>query len=305
MKYLKYSFIVLFILSLASCDEDQFTSVKTINFPEHESKLAVTSQISATPPGGNIVFPSVFVSHSLGIVDNDQYDIIDDATVELYKDGEPFYEFYYEPLTAEYMCDLNLDFTEGTYTLKVDSPDYEAVEATQTMPKKAEILSTTYQFEAIPFDFDNDLFDLMTVKIQDPAGEENFYSFDVYFEITDTTNGSVRKEGIYTDTDDPLFEFGYNIYHILPDVTFDGNTYDIRIVQNSEWVGIGQNEKLSAAIVRITTLTKDLYIYETSRYINSDAQGNPFAEPVLVHSNIDDGFGVFTLQNIEEFRHEF
>ena len=53
------------------------------------------------------------------------------------------------------------------------------------------------------------------------------------------------------------------------------------------------------------TGSKDLYLYETTRSLNQDAQGNPFAEPVLVHSNMEGGYGVFTLHNSTVYRYEF
>ena len=143
MKYLKYSFFVLFILSFASCNNGKFSQIKTIEFPVHESRLAVTAQFSAPSPDGDINLPEAFISHSLGIVDEQEYEIIDEAVVELHKDGSLLYELTYDTPRAKYIGDINQELTEGTYTLKVDAPNFDAVEVVQTMPRKAEVLSST------------------------------------------------------------------------------------------------------------------------------------------------------------------
>ncbi len=300
MKILKISFFVILLLNLMGCDEDRFTAVKNIEFPEHESVLAITSHIGLSD---QFTAPQAFVGHSLGILDQQDYTIINDATVELYKDGNLFYNL--EPLNnnGSYFGPSGQDITPGTYTMKVSAPNYDPVEATQVLPSMATVLSATYEFEKVPFDFDSDLYDLMKLKIADPEDEENFYAFEMVFEIMDG-NGNMREAFPYSDSDDPLFEYGYNVEHILPDISFNGKNYDVRLVQQSKW-DVQQGETLIAVRVNVITLTKDYYTYEISRNLNYEAEDNPFAEPVLVHSNFEGGFGVFTLNNVTTYRHEF
>ena len=83
MKNLKIYFFVIVLLSIVGCDEDQFSSVKNIDFPEHESVLAVTAHVQVSLD--SFVVPQAFVSHSLGILDQEDYKLITDATVELYE----------------------------------------------------------------------------------------------------------------------------------------------------------------------------------------------------------------------------
>lgn len=301
MKILKICFFVIVLLSVFGCDEDRFSSVKNIEFPEHESVLAVTSHIGGDEDDS--FKPKAFIGHSLGILDQADYALIGDASVEIFKDGTLFSTlenldnngFYYGPTVQE--------LTAGTYTMKVSAPNYDPIEATQVLPSKANILSSTYEFEKIPFDFDDDLYDLFKVKIADPEGEENFYAFDITLEIKES-NGNMRESHIYHNTDDPLFEYGYNFNTILPDISFDGKNYDARLLMQSQWE-VQDNEELVAARVLVYTLTRDYYTYEISRNLNFEAEDNPFAEPVLVHSNFDGGFGVFTLNSVTSYRHEF
>jgi hypothetical protein len=305
MNYLKYCVYILLLISFTSCDSDRFSSTKVIEFPEHVSKLAVTSHLSA--PGfdsSTVQLPTVFVGNSLGIVEEKEYSIFPDASVRLYKDGDLLYDFAYDENDNFYIGPENPLLTLGTYRLDVSSDGYDPLSTTQVMPSKANITGVTYEFDKVPYDFGDDLYDLMKVKINDPADEENFYAYDVFFEVESGFNGEIYTYETYSTSDDPVVEYGYNIGEVIPDITFNGNSYDLRLLQQSEW-SVGIEDELIAVKIIIYTLTKDYYIYETTRSLNSDAQGNPFAEPVLVHSNFENGFGVFTLKNSVEYRYEF
>lgn len=306
MNNLKYFVYILFLISLTSCDEDRFSSTKVIEFPEHVSKLAVTSHLSA-PVSEDFVYqrvPTAFVGNSLGIVEDKEYSIFPDASVKLYKDDDLLFDFTYEPDNNMFMGPDDIEITEGTYRMDISADGYESLSTTQVMPSKANIQEVTYEFEKVPFDFDENLYDLLKVTIDDPADEENFYAFELYYTVKSSFNGDTITTGAYSFTDDPVAEYGYNVGEIIPDISFNGNTYDLRLLQQSEWT-VSQGDELIAANVVIYTLSKDYYFYETTRSLNSDAQGNPFAEPVLVHSNFENGFGVFTLNNVVEYRYEF
>ena len=305
MNYFKCCVYILLLISFSSCDEDRFSSTKVIDFPEHVSKLAVTSHLST--PGfdpSDVQLPSVFVGNSLGIVEDKEYSVFPDASVKLFKDGELLYDFTFDENNNIYIGPENPTLTLGTYRLDVSSDGFDPLSTTQVMPTKANITGVTYEFEKVPFDFDEDLYDLMKVKINDPVDEENYYAYEVFFEVKNGFNGEIYTNQAYSMSDDPLVEYGYNVGEIFPDITFNGNSYDLRLLQQSEW-SLNNDDELIAAKVIVYTLTKDYYIYETTRSLNSDAQGNPFAEPVLVHSNFENGFGVFTLNNSVEYRYEF
>ncbi len=305
MNNLKYCVFILLLISFTSCDEDRFSSTKVIEFPDHISKLAVTSHLSAPDfDSSNVKLPTVFVGNSLGIVEDKEYSIFPDASVQLYKDGDLLYDFTYDENNNIYIGPEDPALTQGTYRLDVSADGFDALSTIQVMPSKANIIGATYEFEKVPFDFDDDLYDLMKVKINDPGDEENFYAYDVFFEVKSGFNGEIYTNDVYSMSDDPLVEYGYNVGEIIPDITFNGNSYDLRLLQQSSWALNGGDELVAVKVV-IYTLTKDYYIYETTRSLNSDAQGNPFAEPVLVHSNFENGFGVFTLNNAVEYRYEF
>jgi len=306
MNDLKYFVFTLFLLSLVSCEDDRFSSTKVIEFPDHVSKLAVTSHLSV-PVSSEFVYqtaPTAFVGNSLGIVEDVDFSIFPDASVKLYKEDELLFDFTYETDNNLFKGPETIELTEGTYRMDVSADGYESLSTTQVMPSKAKIQEVTYEFEKVPYDFNENLYDLLKVTIDDPADEENFYAFELYFTVKSSFNADTITFEAYSFTDDPVVEYGYDVGEIIPDISFNGNSYDLRLLQKSEW-SVSQGDELISANVIIYSLSKDYYFYETTRSLNSDAQGNPFAEPVLVHSNFENGFGVFTLNNAVEYRYEF
>jgi hypothetical protein len=306
MNYLKYCVYILLLTLTLGCGKDKFSQVKTIEFPVHETRLAVTAQMSTPNFDPDITtIPSVFVGNSLGIVDTKEYDLIDDATIKFFKGNDELFDFIYDSDNILYLGESAPALTQGTYRLEVSAPGYDPVSATQTMPSKADIVNVSYEFDKVPFDVDSDLYDLMKVKINDPAGEENYYSYEAFFEIKDLANGQVSTNMTYPFTDLPVAEYGYSIDEIIPDITFNGNEYNLRLLMFSKYFREDPNIELVAVNLVLYTGTKDLYLYETSRSLNQEAQGNPFAEPVLVHNNMESGYGIFTLHNSTVYRIEF
>ena len=300
MKNIKnYILLITLLIVCYGCNEDQFSQIRTIDLPTHESRLAVTSHI-----GHGDTLPSVFVANSLGIIEEAEYDSIYDADVKLYKDGVLFLNFEFDPASHKYFPDasnnLPLILEDGIYQMEVSAPNYDPVTATQVLPKTASILNATYRKDAVPTDF-GEIDDLLEVKIKDDGSEENFYVFNVFAQIKYPGGGS-HLQHLYSYSDDPLIEYGYD-YEILPDQTFNGNEYLVRLVLENGWSD--QQGDVEFLVIDVISVTKDFYRYEISREVNSVAIDNPFTEPVLVHSNFENGYGVFTIRKGTTFILEF
>lgn len=55
-------------------------------------------------------------------------------------------------------------------------------------------------------------------------------------------------------------------------------------------------------MIRVTTLSSDLYEYLKSYHKQQAIQGNPFAQPVQVYSNIRNGYGIFAGYSVSEIQ---
>lgn len=287
---------------LISCGEDFFDSVTEIEIPEHEPQLAVRGFFNETYLDSG--YGSwVRVGHTLGTLDTADFEEITDATVQLYEDNVLKNTFEYAN-DAWYIGEIEELKADKDYTLKVESPTYGSIEATQQLPSKVSILAATYETDAA-VDRYGDRGDEVTIQFQDPEGEQNYYEISVTatyrFENTDTSF-VLNNYYIYSSPVDPILEDLWGLY--LTDTSFDGEMYTTRIsVELMEKVFYDEIESqpVEAITVRLTSISKDFYLFEKTFSAYQDNDGNPFAEPVVIHENVEGGTGIFSLSVTDEF----
>lgn len=287
----------MFLLLLLSSCEDKFTQVRTFDFPEHEEQLAVTS----IDEEGDI--PIVYVSHSKGINDETPYRIIEDATVNFYRDGELRNTFLHFS-NGRYVPEINLPQSYEdtiklghTYTIEVSAPELETTTASQKLPLPASIENLEYTIDGTTNEYGDEM-DLMEIEIDDPGEESNFYIIRLIAEGKDQ-NGNPSVNEIYFDNLDFLMEYGSRFAYI-PDLTFNGNKYIFRLGVWDDWRRYYST--IDHILVQVGSVSKDYYLYDISKYLSEEAEYNPFVEPVLIHSNYSQGYGIFGLMNIKEKR---
>jgi len=277
--YIKLS-ILSTVLLLTACSGDFFDQTIDVKVPEHTPQLAITSQLVA---GDSTAW--VYVTQSQGILVNGEAAPIEDATVELYKDGQlleilPFFDsrFYAKELASPLSAD------PAEYQLKISAPGFDPVEAVQEMPVTVPIVSATYDPEGA-LDADGERVDEVSVEINDPAGVENFYQLSIVIENENWNND------VYLRKLDPLSEgLGDNQY--LKDDSFDGKKYTWRVGFYPQYFQPGTTSKIR---IELYSVSSDQYFYERSVSLSEDANDNPFAEPVIIHGNVVGGQGVFSL----------
>ncbi len=105
-----------------------------------------------------------------------------------------------------------------------------------------------------------------------------------------TTNANADVLGTETDINeffsDELMNGNYNLSYWV-------NTYRDVYTQFDEYLEI---------ITTVNSLSKELYLYSKSRLQQSLADGNPFAEPVPVYSNVAGGLGIFGSESVNNIR---
>lgn len=279
-----YSIFILFLglLFFSSCDEDFFEATVNVEVPEHTPALAITSEMFA---GDTAI--AVYVSQSAGILEDLDQNPIKDATVELFKNGELIVTLPYFELAPHFYVDNlpePLSFESVEYELKVSAPSLEPVSSKQIMPKAVEILSAEYDPEGA-VNSEGDRVDEFTIEFQDPPGEENFYRLQVWRENEFFTND------VYLENLEPLAEeYDGNIY--LKDSSIDGKKYTWRVGTYPYFSDPAAEEKFR---VELFSITRDQYLFARSASLSYENDDNPFAEPVIVHGNIEGGNGIFSL----------
>ncbi|MEO1410924.1 MAG: DUF4249 domain-containing protein [Bacteroidota bacterium] len=289
LKHIVVVFIAL--LSLQSC-EDFFATTLQADPPAHTDQMVVHSYLSA---GDSSIF--VAVGKSIALLENDiTLDQLSDAEVEVFQGGQSLGQlvqrdpavnsFYnYELLFDQPLRDLGTDFE-----LRVNHPNFPNTTARQNLPTKVPPRELKYLENAGINDFGERVAG-MEVIFDDPPGERNFYEISVLFVDTFYNEFFVYNEGI--STLDPTISSGANYGSLIfDDSNFDGKEYVLRVEFQSSGVAPG------AYLVSWNTISESQFLYSRSIQAYYSAQDSgPFAEPVSLYSNVDNGLGIFGAAN--------
>ncbi len=303
MKIFRYTIFAFSLLSLAACTQSQlsnyFTPVVDIDIPDHITKLVVQAEWTA----GNDSL-AVMVSKSRGALDTTFYnntgkfDTVGNAKVELLKDGKlvatlPYYRDGFHYLRGGHI----LDTTVGVnYTLRVSSPTLTTIEATQSTPKAAKIRSVAFHKNGATRSDPLDLFDgkpkskivdEFVIEFDDVPNVANFYAA---YAVLESTTGQIQRFDL--GSLDDIAES-----NMVRDNTFQNKTFTWRLWSQkfkSGKDGINTGDKIT---FYLRSMTSDQYLFRRSLdlYRQSD---NFFSEPVILHTNVKNGFGIFTMQSI-------
>lgn len=299
-RFLKSILLLSIVAALTSC-EDMFQQTVTIDIPEHEPKLVASCFLSA---GDSVI--TVFVGRSRSSLDNSDYDfngmdeimwdgvdnvqtwgnIYDTAvnvTVEIYRDNQLWVTVPKRSRGWHQMVVPVIPSDAATYTLKVSADGLETITAEAQMPTPVTISEATYTIgggsSGGPFSEDADL---LKVNFTDPEGG-NYYMI----RALRYTPSTMTSNEIYLESNDPSYSNS-----LMTDEAFDGREA-VLLFDAYSW----QSSTEDVITVQLRSVTKDFYFFRRSVIENDNAQGNPFAEPVIVRSNINGGYGIFTVQS--------
>ncbi len=243
----------------------------------------------------------VHVSRSSSVMDTANHKVITDAMVEIYN--------------AENTLITTLDYTkEGVYNnvsfypsqnevyhLKISADGFESVSSSESIPQPVVIVGvdtvSTTNKEGEPILE-------VSVHFKDPGNIRNFYLIEMVvigmmpIDIGGDSLNFRQQERM--SSNDPNIEtvnqFIFNGYSnasdylILSDKNFDGTTYTLNfsIINWHQW-----SDSQMTGQIRLLSTSEAYFNYRKSyeEYVNT--QGNPFANPVQVYSNIENGIGIF------------
>lgn len=138
----------------------------------------------------------------------------------------------------------------------------------------------------------------LTVTFDDPAEEKNYYAVAVVVDFTVTRQ--------YPGETQPRTDSARSFYQTVivdpgiasederktrfSDITFDGRTYTAPLEIQ---VGGNPDFKIHRVDVQLVSLSEDYFRYEESVFLYRETDGDPFAQPVQIYSNVQNGFGIF------------
>lgn len=241
-------------------------TVVEVDLPEHTPVLVANSFFTPEEDW------QVQLYRSRGILDNDPYELISDAAVEIVEDDAVI-----ATLTEVYPGFYQMD--EGTrpqaghkYTLHASAPALEAIEATDSIPTAVEIQDIDLNYGAT--------IENITVHFSDPPDVKNYYQISILQEMEGYTFP------IYFETDDLIFETQGGIdaeEAFFDDALIAGQDYGLKL-------RVYPAEPVDKIYVLLLSLSESYYNYMQS---TKDLDDNPFVEPMRAFTNISNGFGIF------------
>lgn len=294
MKNIKIGLIAcLMIMLLASCEDLFDGTVLEVELPPHDSKLAPYAFFRDTDS-----VLTVMVGKSVGVLDSINPDIVYGATVELYKNGVLAYNFTFADSVRGYQVALTEPFDPvvgDEYELRVSAEGFETTSGVQKVPEKVEIIDATWNVDGGVDEF-GDPVDIFELTFQDPGGVRNFYEVNGYSDIKyndpfDSTITYEYRSTFYFESNDPNFSNG-----TISDANFNGQEYTLRLQSYASFF-TGDPNYVYTGRISLSSATPEYanYINSLNNYWNAD--GNPFAEPVLLYSNMSQGLGAFGIFN--------
>ena len=271
---------ILFILSTIffSC-EDFFEKPIDIGIEEHESRIAGTAVLGY----GDDFRNSVLASVSKGVFDQSvSNQLLNNAMITLSGNNqEIIFDLTSEDGIYDYSNSINF-IPEEEYVMTISSPNYETISAKQIYPEKVQIIDASINSNTFK------------IRLIDDLDEKNYYLLSLYAETAD----GASSQQIYLEPFGSLTtrsSFCYNCVNFT-DETF--NEEEFEIVVNHFIDVIEENERYR---VHLYNLTEDFFRYDRSLLNLENGDGNPFVEPVILHRNFENGYGIFSLMNKTEY----
>lgn len=281
-----YLIVSLFSVFTFSCE----TTVE-VKLPDQESKIVVNATLS---PDSVI---TVHISKSVGALENKQKSIIYSAKVKLYENDVFKEELVLNTQGFFSSPSLFKPSPEKNYKIEVTASNYKSVMAVSKVPSIVIPTSITYIDSAFtendPFSGNKEWYSQIDVTINDDATVTNYYAIQLLQQtpVFDTLDNIIAYSlnPVYIKTNNPNAEVT-DTDCMISDEFFNGSSYKISI--NVSTYNFA-NDSISTYYLYFKNVSKELYLYKKTLNKYYNANGNPFAEPVRVYSNVENGMGIF------------
>ena len=291
MKNLLPAFLILSALTLSNC-------TKEIEFDEQDiaPRIVVNSLFT------NDSIWSAHISRSVGVLETTSYTTIDNASVNIFDDNANLVTTLTHQGDGLYTSPTGVSPQPNqSYTIEASASGYESVNATNSIPSAVPI----YQLDTVTStNSDGETILEATITFQDPPNISNYYMLEVYVTgtwINEEEQDTIEiREPLQISCDDinvetvNRFNFGgfenTYLYLMLKDQNFDGENYSLTfsVINYAELKDLDLFGE-----IRLVNTSEEYFNYLKSFNMYQQTINNPFATPVQVYSNINNGMGIF------------
>ena len=291
MKNLLPLFLILSALTLSNC-------TKEIEFDAQDiaPRIVVNSLFT------NDSIWSAHISRSVGVLETTSYTTIDNASVNIFDDNANLVTTLTHQGDGLYTSPTGVSPQPNqSYTLEASASGYESVNATNSIPSAVPI----YQLDTVTStNNDGETILEATITFQDPPNVSNYYMLEVfvtgmYYDEWEQDSIEIR-EPLQISCDDinvetvNRFNFGgfenTYLYLMLKDQNFDGENYALTftVINYAELKDMDLFGE-----IRLVNTSEEYFNYLKSFNMYQRTINNPFATPVQVYSNVNNGMGIF------------
>lgn len=308
---MKRTFVILGVFILISvsfyCTKDTNLFVK-----EQPSKLVVHALAAEGEPFNISVAKSADV---LTMVNRDRDLIVPEAKVFLYADDIPVDTFDYDGPYKPFISRSNILARSGVrYKLIVVSPGMPEAEAETFLSSNSPVITKstfTGAIKKVKDDYGYRYLREAHLQFTDPPDAENYYTLRVLVPYSWVGSNVFYRETNCLSTNDTDVEktdfgifssecnYGYLYFN---DKYFNGRQKDLLLgVDPSGSLNLTDttDKRIYRPVIEVTEITADYFKYKKSVEQYDYARDNPFAEPVSIFSNIQNGYGVFAISRIQ------
>ncbi len=305
------------VLALAACE-----TVVDVPEPAHTPQLALRYVLSNAPTDtvtrAFFAHRQLFISTSQRLYDTRPLVGRSDATARLFDDAgavveefrpsRPFTSYGYGDTLGYYRPTRNFVPQPGrTYRLRVEAPGVDVIESTLTLPSApAQIVSARFVPRANPDPYGTH--GKLVVSIQDDGASSDAYL--AFARLVDSTGAPLVNSSVYpdyeandADTDvqgtQLVLSYSGSLFNLQPyaDTDVAGRPFPIAthvVISGYDPLTGTNGVPVGAQLeVTVTRLTPDTYRFLLSLRRYYDTDGNIFAEPAPLVSNVEPGYGIF------------
>jgi len=299
-----FRFIVIIgILLFVSCSKET-----ALEIPYSGDKIVVKSFLFTDQP------VKVTLSKSRPLNAESYYNYLLNATIKFYENNNYIEDLICNPVLyvspSNYMCKSGSE-----YSIYIYHEELEMAEVSVTIPEPTSIkvidtfsINKRYTWRSQgPNEYGEEIFYLsglravlgIKLEINDPPGKKNYY-------ILDIDNPPIKLEfpepGIYSspvsyDSEEEIIDgwisnINYQLFNVITlsayfsDKLFNGENFIITIFVLKEDVLNGNIH------IKLYTISEGYYNYIKSVQEWNKNKDNPFAEPVIIYSNVVNGMGI-------------
>ena len=245
---------------------------------------------------------SAHISRSRGVLDTTSYTSIDNASVNIFDGSSNLVTQLTHQGNGLYTSpDGTMPQPNQSYTIEVVANGYTSVSATNAIPTGVPI----YEIDTVSStNSDGQTILETTINFQDPPGASNYYMVEVMVKgtwVDEWENDTIDfREPLPISCEDLNIETvnSFNVggfentyeYIMLKDENFDGQNYSLTfsVINYAELKDMDLFGE-----IRLVNTSEAYFNYLKSFNMYQRTINNPFATPVQVYSNVNDGMGIF------------